>query len=82
MKVRKFGKKEYRIPIRISPLKQYKKSVKWVVRSFLQRSETTLSDKLFAEFVDLLENRSKVFVWRQNLIDDIKKNRHNVSYKW
>ena len=62
LKVVKFGKKEFRIPVRISPLKQYKKSVKWIVRSVLQRSESTLSDKLFVEFVDLLEKRSKVFV--------------------
>jgi len=82
LKVIKFGKKEFRIPVRISPLKQYKKCVKWLVKSLLLRSESTLSGKLFFEFSDLLLKRSKIFTWRQNLIDDIKKNRHNVSYKW
>ena len=61
LKVRKVGKKEFRIPIRLSPIKQYKKCIKWIVRSALQRSETSLSDKYFFEFVDLLEKRSKVF---------------------
>jgi len=82
LRVVKFGRREFRIPVRLSPFQQHKKSVKWVIRAALQRSESTVSDKLFFEFVDLLAKRSKVFVWRKNLINDIKKNRHNVHFKW
>ena len=82
VRVRKFGKKEYRIPYRLSPMKQYKKSLKWLTASILSRTEKTLEDRIANEIIDLIEKKSKIFSWRKSLVADVVKNRHNASYKW
>ena len=82
IRVRRFGKKEYRIPYRLDPLKQYKRSIKWISMSILSRNEHNLVDKITNEFVDLLNKKSKVFDWRKNLVSDVIRNLHNADYRW
>jgi small subunit ribosomal protein S7 len=82
IKVLKNGKREYRIPRRLTPIQQYKYSLKWIVRAIKERPETTLEDKIFFEISDILKGNSKVFFWKSNLKKEVRRNKHNVRFKW
>lgn len=73
-----YGKKLHKVPRPISLLKQYKKSMRWIIKATLQRPGRSLEAKLFDELVDLVERRSRVILWRRALLKEIFRYKFNA----
>nr|ADV41834.1 ribosomal protein S7 [Bigelowiella natans] len=78
----KKGKREYKIPFKLTPRGQYRRALYWVVKSFRGRTEPRLETRLFLELKDLLDGKSKVFSWRDTLYNEVGRNRHNANFRW
>jgi ribosomal protein S7 len=75
------GRIIYDVPFLLMPLQQYKKSISWIVQAILLRKEKTLEERIYFEFLDIIQRHSKLFIWVQELNQKLLLNRAYQHYR-
>lgn len=79
---KKIGGTLFKIPVTLHPKKQNTIAIKWLIETAKQRSEKTMSLKLYNEISNILKKQSSLIKKKDELHKLANANRAFIHYRW
>ncbi|MHA1558264.1 MAG: 30S ribosomal protein S7 [Alphaproteobacteria bacterium] len=79
---RRVGGATYQVPTDVRPNRAEALAIRWIIRAAKKRSEKTMTDKLSAEFLDVLSTRGAAIKKREDTHKMAEANRAFAHYRW
>lgn len=79
---RRVGGATYQVPIEVRPDRARALAIRWMIEAARKRSENTMEERLFREFMDASENRGASVKKREDTHRMAEANRAFSHYRW
>ncbi len=82
VKSRRVGGATYQVPVEVRPARQTSLAMRWLINASRDRSEKSMTDKLFNEFLDVYNNTGKTIKKREETHKMAEANKAFSHFKW
>lgn len=79
---RRVGGATYQVPVEVRPDRRQALAIRWIINAARSRSETTMVDRLAAEFIDAAANRGSAVKKREDTHKMAEANKAFSHYRW
>jgi small subunit ribosomal protein S7 len=79
---RRVGGATYQVPVEVRSERGQALAIRWLIESARKRSENTMNERLYKEFLDASENRGNAIKKREDTHRMAEANRAFSHYRW
>ena len=79
---RRVGGATYQVPVEVRPERRQALAIRWLIEAARKRSENTMGERLYREFLDASENRGNAIKKREDTHRMAEANRAFSHYRW